>query len=63
MAERTLEGKVVIMTGAGRGLGRAMSLGLVRSGARVTMADVDEDVLSEAAKMAEQAGGRVASSR
>jgi NAD(P)-dependent dehydrogenase (short-subunit alcohol dehydrogenase family) len=57
MAERTLEGKVVIMTGAGRGLGRAMSLGLVRSGARVTMADVDEDVLSEAAKMAEQAGG------
>jgi hypothetical protein len=34
-----------------------MSLGLVRSGARVTMADVDEDVLSEAAKMAEQAGG------
>ena len=57
MAERTLEGKVVIMTGAGRGLGRAMSLGLVRSGARVTMADVDEDVLCEAAKMAEQAGG------
>lgn len=57
MAERTLEGKVGIMTGAGRGLGRAMSLGLVRSGARVTMADVDEDVLSEAAKMAEQAGG------
>ena len=27
MAERTLEGKVVIMTGAGRGLGRAMTLG------------------------------------
>ncbi|MEE8289993.1 MAG: SDR family oxidoreductase [Candidatus Tectomicrobia bacterium] len=57
MAEQILEGRVVIMTGAGRGLGRAMTLGLVRSGARVTMVDVDEDVLAEAAEMAEQAGG------
>lgn len=32
---RRLEGKVAIVTGAGRGLGRAMVLGLSRAGARV----------------------------
>ena len=32
-----LEGRVVIMTGADRGLGRAMSLGLARKGARLVL--------------------------
>ena len=32
---RMLDGKVAIVTGAGRGLGRAMALGLAHSGIRV----------------------------
>jgi 3-oxoacyl-[acyl-carrier protein] reductase len=37
MANGELAGKVAIVTGAGRGLGRAMALGLVRAGADVVM--------------------------
>ena len=33
-----LDGRVVIMTGADRGLGRAMSLGLAKKGARLVLA-------------------------
>lgn len=53
-----LDGKTVIMTGAGRGLGLMMTKGLVSAGARVAMADIDEDVLIAAAAEAEKAGGQ-----
>ncbi len=52
MAERVLDGKVAIVTGAGRGLGRTMALGLLRAGANVTMVERDADVLDEAAREA-----------
>ena len=58
MTDRNLEGKVVVMTGAGRGMGRAMSTALAGAGAKVAMIDVDEEVLNEAAKLAENAGGQ-----
>ena len=58
MADRVLEGKVVLMTGAGRGMGREMSLALAEAGAKVAMIDIDEDVLSAAARDAEAAGGQ-----
>lgn len=58
MAENELNGKVVMMTGAGRGMGRAMSIGLAGAGAKVAMIDIDEDVLNEAASMVEDAGGQ-----
>src|SRR2546430_464386 len=35
-----LDGKVAIVTGGGRGIGRAYSLGLVREGAAVAVADL-----------------------
>jgi NAD(P)-dependent dehydrogenase (short-subunit alcohol dehydrogenase family) len=38
----TLNDKVVVITGAGRGLGRALALGLAREGARIAVLDVDE---------------------
>jgi NAD(P)-dependent dehydrogenase (short-subunit alcohol dehydrogenase family) len=37
MAREELSGKTAIITGAGRGLGRAMALGLVRAGANVVI--------------------------
>jgi 3-oxoacyl-[acyl-carrier protein] reductase len=48
MAERVLDGKTVIVTGAGRGLGLTMTLGLLGAGARVTMVERDADALAEA---------------
>ena len=58
MADRVLEGKAVLMTGAGRGMGREMSLALAEAGARVAMIDIDEDVLTAAARDVEKAGGQ-----
>ncbi len=58
MAALELNGKVVMMTGAGRGMGRAMSIGLAGAGAKVAMIDIDEDVLHEAAALVEGAGGQ-----
>src|SRR5271166_6578997 len=37
MADGTLSGKTAIVTGAGRGLGRSMALGLARAGANVVL--------------------------
>ena len=42
-----LEGRVVIMTGADRGLGRAMSLGLAKKGARLVLASPFMDGLND----------------
>jgi len=42
-----LDGKTVVVTGAGRGLGRAIALGLIDAGATVLAADRDGDVLAE----------------
>ena len=43
-----LNGKSAIVTGAGRGLGRAMAAGLANAGAAVALVELDEDVLDEA---------------
>jgi 3-oxoacyl-[acyl-carrier protein] reductase len=58
MPDKTLMGKVVVMTGAGRGLGRAMALGLAEAGASVTLVDLDRDVLMDAAAAVERVGGQ-----
>ena len=57
MAERVLEDKVVMMTGAGRGMGRTMSIALAKAGARVALIDIDNDVLAAAKADVETAGG------
>ena len=45
-----LNGKSAIVTGAGRGLGRAMAAGLANAGAAVALVELDKDVLDEAVK-------------
>ena len=57
MAERVLNGKIAIVTGAGRGLGRTMALGLLRAGANITMVERDTNVLDEAVREAQHIEG------
>jgi NAD(P)-dependent dehydrogenase (short-subunit alcohol dehydrogenase family) len=45
-------GKVVVVTGAGSGMGRQVVLELLRRGARVAAVDVNESTLRESAEMA-----------
>ncbi len=52
----TLDGKVAIVTGAGRGLGRVMALGLLEAGARVVAVDLDGPPLDEIQEAAEDRG-------
>jgi 3-oxoacyl-[acyl-carrier protein] reductase len=59
MAEGMLRGKVAIVTGAGSptGLGHAITLGLIRAGARVAMVDVNQDWLNERLAEVREIGG------
>ena len=52
----TLDGKVAIVTGAGRGLGQVMTLGLLDAGARVAAVEIDAPALEETESGADQRG-------
>jgi len=54
---RKLEGKVALVTGSGRGIGRAVALKLAGEGARVVVNDLDEDVAHAVVEEITQAGG------
>lgn len=56
-----LEGKAALITGAGRGIGRATALLFAREGARVAAADVAEAGAAETAALIQQAGGEAIS--
>src|SRR5262245_24368062 len=54
-----IEGKVALVTGADRGLGRALALELSRRGARLIASGLSIEPLQELRGMIEAAGGRV----
>lgn len=53
----SLDGRVAIVTGSGRGLGLAYAQELARRGARVVVNDVDADAATEAVEKIEASGG------
>jgi NAD(P)-dependent dehydrogenase (short-subunit alcohol dehydrogenase family) len=54
----SLNGKVAIVTGSGRGLGLAYAVELARQGASVVINDVDEQTAAEAVAIVEAQGGK-----
>jgi 3-oxoacyl-[acyl-carrier protein] reductase len=53
-----LAGKVAIVTGAGRGIGRAISVALARESATIVLASRSEQHLQQTADMVTEAGGK-----
>jgi NADP-dependent 3-hydroxy acid dehydrogenase YdfG len=53
---KNLRDKVVVITGAGSGIGRALAVNLARKGALLALSDVDEAGLAETVALATQAG-------
>jgi NAD(P)-dependent dehydrogenase (short-subunit alcohol dehydrogenase family) len=51
-------GQTAIVTGAGRGMGRAVALGLAAEGANVVVAEVDEPSAKEVVEEIQKAGAR-----
>jgi NAD(P)-dependent dehydrogenase (short-subunit alcohol dehydrogenase family) len=60
---RLLEGKLALVTGAGRGLGAAIAAGMARQGARVVLADIDGEAAATQAAAIVAEGGQAESFR
>lgn len=54
------EDKVVLVTGAGRGIGRAIALAFARAGARVAVNDINPDTCEAVAQEIRSSGGQAA---
>jgi 3-oxoacyl-[acyl-carrier protein] reductase len=59
----SLSGRVAIVTGGGRGMGRAHCIELARRGAKVAVFDIDEDVANDTAAAIRSDGGEAVVAR
>ena len=59
MTEARFEGKAALITGAGSGIGRAVTLRLAAEGGDVLAHDLNGDALAETAKLAADAGSTI----
>ena len=57
MNDKSLGGQAALVTGAGRGLGRAFALGLAGAGARVAVVARSADQIAETVRLIQAAGG------
>jgi short-subunit dehydrogenase len=55
---KSLADKVVVITGAGSGIGRALALNLAEKGSLLALSDVNEEGLAETVVLAEKAGAK-----
>ena len=55
---RKLEGKVALVTGSGRGIGRSIALKLADDGARIVVNDLDNEPAQETVQAIREAGGQ-----
>jgi short-subunit dehydrogenase len=55
--------RTAVITGAGGGIGRALSLSLARRGCHLALADIDEERLTETVELAQAHGVRVSKHR
>ena len=53
-----LNGKTIIVTGGGQGLGRAMAVELAGAAANLALVDLNEDPLNEAVQLCKDEIGR-----
>ena len=53
-----LSGRVAVVTGAGRGIGREVARTLARAGADIAALDIDESTAADAAREADELGRR-----
>ena len=58
-----LDGKVAVVTGAGKGIGRGVTIALAGAGAAVVASGRDDAALTETGRLACHAGGRAATAR
>lgn len=58
-----LDGKVCLITGAGSGIGEASAKLFAREGARVLVADIDEDAAKRTVAAIEKSGGQASADR